>query len=270
MAHSDVTGEPQAEPPVGQDAKDGPASTERRRARQIDVKILEEPHGKMELGLIISLTSLLLSLLAAGAAFYAWILGPEVDVGEPELVYFYREGAADQGILKFGIRVTVANTADAQYGDALMSASAILSDPSRQWEEEATAQFSLSEANGDGVPAACESPVQHCVRQGRFLAIEEDFSPRAFGGGAIATHNIVFAVAFYACRGEARACEKTGLFGAEVQKQLQQNMDITVNLDFLREGRKSISCRIRNIDLDYLKGQGFLSRQCLPKDGVSS
>ncbi len=231
-----------------------------RPPRVIDVRVLEAEKKKIEFSLIISLVSLLLSAVAALAALYAYIQDSNVEVRPPQTLYLYRDGRADSGILKAALNVTMINTADTKYGDALIDARIQLGNSPSEWGEEATANISISSE----VPAAAPSCAvgRRCVANGAFLSEEEDYKPISLGGGKIETVTLVFPVTISHCRGDAETCADTGLFEAEVTKQVSNSMTVTLTLDFLRDSTKVVTCKVVDADIKYLISRGFMSRTC--------
>jgi hypothetical protein len=249
----------------GKRGRQDPPAGQPRAQRVIDVRVLENERRKLEFSVIISLVSLLLSAVAAGAAVYAYARNSNVEVQEPHMLYLYRDGPAGKGILKAALNVTMINTADAKYGDALMDARVRLGASPRQWTEEATASVSIAAA-APVVPPACPAGTR-CVANGGFLAEERDFMPISLAGGGIETVTLVFPVTATRCHGDAAQCAKVGSFDVEVARQVTKRMSVTLDLQFLQDGSKTVVCELEGIDLQYLLTRGFVSRTCKPERG---
>lgn len=259
-----VDGDPeQARTQAERDGEQLPAKP--RPARVIDVRVLEAEKKKIEFSLIISLVSLLLSAVAALAALYSYIDGSNVEARPPHRIYLYRDGPAGSGILKAALSVTMINTAEAKYGDALMEARVRLGNSSSEWIEEAIANITISSEVPNVAPLCTVG--RRCVAIGGFLAEEDDFKPISLGGGGIETVTLVFPVTASRCRGDVDTCADTGLFEAEVAKQVSETMTVTLKLDFLRDGTKTVACEIDKLDIAYLISRGFLSRTCQMEGG---
>ncbi|MBO0749506.1 MAG: hypothetical protein J2O44_03610 [Porphyrobacter sp.] len=239
---------------------DGTPESQERPARIIDVRLVKTERKKIEFSLVTSLVSFVLSVTAALAAFYAFVRGPQVHVPTPQTLYLYRDGPENRGILKAAINFTMINTANGQYGDALMGARLRLGASPREWEQEAEARMTIS---SEAAAAAAPCPLgMRCVMDNGFLAQEDDFIPVSLGGGGVQTLNLVFPVVSTRCQGDRTACDATGHFASEVQTLVRKAMSVTLTLDFLRSGAKTVTCKVDGIDVGYLLGYGFASVSC--------
>lgn len=270
----------------------------------IPVKLVSDGKKSFPFGVVTSLTTLALSVTAAIVALGAWMRGPQIDPGTPEMAYFFwngkepRGGPEDEGILEVAARLHIVNTAGPNYGDALMGAHIQFEGDARTWPVATVADISVgmpvkdyqcpsgsyciriknplkssdqsSPAVGDAlIPQQDEGgPIEigKAPERTMFVSAEDDFAPITVPGGDVRTLTLAFPIIPNRCRGDEEACATTSTFKEEVPRLVQEQTEMTITLHMLRSGDKTVTCRLEKLQPAWLLERGYRTKYCETED----
>jgi hypothetical protein len=206
----------------------------------------------------LALSAFILSLAVTLISAYYALQGPEVLVRPPTQVLLYRDGAGDQAILGFGLRLDMINGASA-YGDVMLDAELV---PAGSGVRLAFQNVTRPVFIGDAqVGTDCELG-SRCIALPGLRLIENPDEMVDVPGGAARPMHLAFPAAPSNCKGTAQACARFGSFDRALAALGSRPLDLTIALRFNNDGEREVRCRAGTVDLAYLRQVGWVSMTC--------
>lgn len=221
---------------------------------------------------IVASAALMVSLLSLSTGAWFAVRGSVVTAVPPDSVFFYRD-AGKGAVLTAGVDTALVNSASGNYGDVVTSITMEIEtaaevNPRFNYEVLVTPVFSETAER-----QAAECPVTaRCVRNSRFLAIEEPRRTLDVPGGSSRSEYIGFVLERGNCA-VAGACDAfTDL--ASAARVLGQAETLTVRFHYQlhSDGEKTATCRLnlrspgpephRPWLADRLQNQGYAFIPC--------
>jgi hypothetical protein len=197
-------------------------------------------------------------MLSVINTFYS-IRGAVIVVQPPEQVVLYRDGDGDKAVLTLAMRVAMINATDSQHGDVLMEAAISPMKNGPKFAYAATVQpvFTSDPRAGDD----CEIGAR-CIAHNGFLAIERTDQIIDIPGAAVKAPYFAYPIASWNCDGDAAACDKFANFDTAVTALAKAPSDFTVRVEYYSDGDRTLTCRGRAIDVNYLRSRGWMTISC--------
>lgn len=221
---------------------------------------------------IVASAALLVSLLSLSSTAWFAARGSVVTAVPPDSVFFYRD-AGKGAVLTAGVDTALVNSASGNYGDVVTRITMEIEtpaevDPVFDYETLVTPVFSETAER-----QAADCPVTaRCVRNGRFLAIEEPRKTLDVPGGASRSEYVGFVL-------ETRNCATIGacdafvdLASAAAALDRMETLTIRFHYQLHSDGEKIATCRLslkspgpgpyRPWLADRLQNQGYAFLPC--------
>ena len=193
---------------------------------------------------IVASAALLLSLLNLSGSAWFTVRGSVVTAVPPDSVFFYRD-AGRGAVLTAGVDTALVNSASGNYGDVVTRITMEIDtpaavDPVFDYETLVTPVFSETAER-----QAADCPVTaRCVRNGRFLAIEEPRRTLDVPGGASRSEYIGFVLEKGNCS-VADACDGfVDLASAAQALDRMQTLILRFHYQLHSDGEKIATCRL--------------------------
>ncbi len=212
-------------------------------------------------GALLSLAAFILSLTVALIGAYYALRGAEVVVKGPESVLLYRDGDGDQAALVAAIRLSMVNTAAADYGDVLMDAT--LRPDLRSGETFAYSALVQPVFGGDSSEGGCDLSAR-CIRLPQLKVVEYPDTIADLPGRSANVRTLTFVMTRSSCTGSA-ACARYGNFASAVAALKDRPLDIAIDLQFNDDGDRSHRCRTAALGaqgVEFLLDVGWITLPC--------
>lgn len=217
-------------------------------------------------------SALIVSLLSLSTGAWLAVRGSVVTAVPPDSVFFYRD-AGKGAVLTAGVDTALVNSASGNYGDVVTRITMEIETPAKvnphfDYEVLVTPVFSET---AERQAASC--PVNaRCVRNGRFLAIEEPRRTLDVPGGASRSEYIGFVLEKGNCA-IAGACDAfTDLASAARVLDRAETLILRFHYRLHSDGKKTATCRLnlrspgpephRPWLADRLQNQGYAVIAC--------
>lgn len=212
-------------------------------------------------GSLLSLAAFILSLTVALVGAYYALRGAEVVVKGPESILLYRDGDGDQAALVAAVRLSIINTASADYGDVLMDASLR---PDRN-SAERFRYTSLAQPvfGGDSSEGGCDLSAR-CIRLPQLKVVEYPDTVADVPGRSASVRTLTFVMTSSSCTG-ATACTRYGNFASAVAAIKGRPLEMSVDLEFNDDGNRTHHCRTAALEAgqaDFLEEVGWITLPC--------
>lgn len=193
---------------------------------------------------LIAGSALLLSITTVATGAWFALRGSVVTAVQPDSVFFYRD-AGKGAVLTVGVDTALVNSASANHGDVVTRITLSIDtpaevDPTFDYEVLVTPVFSE-----DAERQQSECPVTaRCIRNGRFLAIEEPRRTLDVPGGASRSEYVGFVLERGNCAVRG-ACEAFGDFtSAAAALDRYQTLTLRFHYRLHSDGEKVAVCKL--------------------------
>ncbi len=221
---------------------------------------------------IVASAALVVSLLSLSTAAWFAVRGSEVTAVPPDSIFFYRDAGLG-AVLTAGVDTALVNSASGNHGDVVTRITMEIDtpagvDPRFDYDVLVTPVFSETAER-----QAAECPVTaRCVRNGRFLAIEEPRRTLDVPGGASRSEYVGFVLEKGNCA-IAGACDAfVDLASAARALDRAETLTIRFRYQLHSDGEKTAICRLdlrspgpgphRPWLADRLQNQGYAVIAC--------
>lgn len=206
----------------------------------------------------LALSAFIMSLVVTLISAYYALQGPEVLVRPPEQVLLYRDGEGDQSILGFGVRLDMINGAS-DYGDVMLDAelTPVGSGASFHFQNVMRSVFTGSAPVSD----ECELG-SRCIAHPGLRLIEQPDTLVDLAGGAARAMHLSFPAAQWNCDGSEQACARYATFDQALAALATRRLEISIKLNFNRDGNRTIRCSAGRIDANYVRQLGWATLAC--------
>lgn len=212
-------------------------------------------------GSLLSLAAFILSLTVAMIGAYYALRGAEVVVKGPESVLLYRDGEGDQAALVAAVRLSMVNTASADYGDVLMDAS--LRPDRRSAETFRYTSLAQPVFGGDSSEGGCELSAR-CIRLPQLKVVEYPDTIADLPGRSASVRTLTFVLTGSSCTG-SKACARYGNFDTAVAAIQARPLAMSIQLEFNDDGSRTHHCRTAALDAEraeFLREVGWITLPC--------
>lgn len=193
---------------------------------------------------IVASAALMVSLLSLSSAAWFAVRGSVVTAVPPDSVFFYRD-AGRGAVLTAGVDSALVNSASGNYGDVVTRITMEIDTPDAvnpvfDYETLVTPVFSETAER-----QAADCPVTaRCVRNGRFLAIEEPRRTLDVPGGASRSEFIGFVLEKGNCSVESGCDAFVDLASAARALDRMESLTIRFHYRLHSDGEKTATCRL--------------------------
>ncbi len=193
---------------------------------------------------IVASAALFLSLISLSSSAWFAMRGSVVTAVPPDSVFFYRD-AGKGAVLTAGVDTALVNSASGNYGDVVTRITMEIDtpdavDPVFDYATLVTPVFSETAER-----QAADCPVSaRCIRNGRFLAVEEPRRTLDVPGGASRSEYIGFVLEKANCSVEGACDGFVDLASAAAALDQMQSLTLRFHYQLHSDGEKIATCRL--------------------------
>lgn len=208
-------------------------------------------------GELLGIAGLLLSVVIALINAYYAARGSEIVVQAPEQILLYRDGEGERAILTAAMRVVLLNSASAEHGDVMLTASLKPARAGPTFKFQAVAQPVFSETPGE-----CPAQTRCITHPGLRIQEEIDALVDLPGGGARVRY-LSFPLTTANCSDAEGLCARFPDFDGAVASLGDPGRTYEVETVFHGDGKRSLRCGTSRLDSTYLRRIGWVSVGCV-------